>query len=87
MLVITASYSDKDNTIKLSREVADSANLAMVAGEVLYGVEVQVPEMFNTGDEFKKAEIPDEFKKNCTVLNTETEQFTLKMTICRGKKK
>lgn len=87
MLVITASYSDEKNTIKLSREVADDANLTMVAGEVLYGVEVQVPEMFDTDAEFKKAEIPAEFKSNCTVLNTETEQFTLKMTICRGKKK
>lgn len=87
MLVVTANYSDDKNVIKLSREVADDANLAMVAGEVLYGVEVQVPEMFNTGDEFKKAEIPAEFKSNCTVLNVEADKFTLKMTICRGKKK
>jgi hypothetical protein len=55
----------------------------MVAGEVLYGVEVQVPEVFNTGDEFKKMELPEEFKKNCTVLTTESDDYTLKLTITR----
>lgn len=83
MLIITANYSDKNNKIKLSREVADDAHIGMIIGEILYGVEVQVPEMFDTKDKFENTDIPEEFKKNATILNTQTDKYSLQITIVR----
>ena len=88
MLLINANYTDARNNIKLVREVADDADLKMVVGEVIYGVEVQMsPEVFATNEQFEKANIPDKFKLNCTVLDESNEDFSLKVTICRKRTK
>lgn len=86
MLSINTVYSDKNNIIKITREVSDDADLKMVVGEVIYAVETQCPDVFKTHDQFENAEIPDGLTLNCTVLNVENDMFSLKVTISRKRK-
>ena len=91
MLVVTATYADDNNNIKFTREVAADSDLRMIVGEMIYGVEVQVPlaKTFTTDDVFVQATIPDEFKQNCTVVDVldDEKAFSLKVTIARKNKK
>lgn len=83
MISINATYKDEAGFISIRRSAKESDNFEMMVGEIIYALEVQKVRMFVAHDEFQKCSIPKEFRRNCTVLNDENENFTLKITMCR----
>ena len=83
MLSVNMNYNDESGFISIRRSIKETDNFEMVIGEILYAIEVQKRGKLTAHDEFQKLSLPDEFKKNCTVLLDENEAFSLKVTICR----